>query len=64
MYGGVVQRSKEQEEILREQCDVLKKDEAELHATMLLLEQDNQTLREQLETYTGTFHSYISTMRV
>lgn len=60
----VVQRSREQETLLREQCDHLQQGEAELYSAILLLEQDNQTLREQLEKITGTFHNCISSLYV
>lgn len=62
MYGCVVQRSREQEELLREQRDILQQDEAELRANTHLLEQDNQTLIEQLEKFTGTYYNCISSI--
>lgn len=58
----VVQRSREQEESLREQCGILQQDQEELRTAVLLLEQDNQTLREQLEKFKGTFHNCISSI--
>lgn len=54
----VVQRSREQEDSLREQCNILQQDEEELRTAVLLLGQDNQTLREQLEHFKSTFHAY------
>ncbi|KAI5095056.1 TRAF3-interacting JNK-activating modulator [Silurus meridionalis] len=53
-----LQRSREQEESLRHQCNILQQDKAEFHSDNLLLEQDNQILREQLEKFIDSHESW------
>ncbi|TSN76600.1 TRAF3-interacting JNK-activating modulator [Bagarius yarrelli] len=53
-----LQGSREQEESLREQCDILQQNEEELHTAVLLLEQDNQTLREQIGKINENSHGF------
>ncbi|KAK1801240.1 hypothetical protein P4O66_022925 [Electrophorus voltai] len=48
-----LERSREQEETLRVLCESLQLEGAELHSSIILLQQDNQTLREELEHLTA-----------
>ncbi|KAI4898484.1 hypothetical protein NFI96_020938 [Prochilodus magdalenae] len=51
-----LERSREEEQSLKEQCQILQQHGTELRSNIVLLEQDNENLREQLEELTEHSH--------